>query len=169
MLNITFVHTLLFIAIVVNSNSTLAINRCTLNSKITYTDSACPDSADGTLFDSPGISPDNSTAAKKRHLANQQELKKINRQRVKDENHQQEEARAIERQERRSKAYQLKCDELKFKQEMAKWEEANASTNTSTHTRTAKSPLQKNSRVKEKAQIKSRRAFNTYWNYCEKL
>lgn len=145
---------LITLSLIACSNVAFAINKCTLDDKITYTDAPCPDSADSEQFNQPVIPPDNPAAQKKRHQANQKKLQKIEQQKAKDEQRHQRETKALAQQIKKQEEHQFKCKELDLKRRAARQHQSEVQ-------------LKRNSYATEKARLKVKQAENRYTHYCK--
>jgi hypothetical protein len=139
---------------IISSNCASAINKCTINGKVTYTDLPCSDEAHSSKFTQQVIPPDNPAAEKKRHLANQKKLQTIEKQKIKEENQYQREARAQAQQIKKQEEHQFKCNDLDLKRRSARQHQSEVQ-------------LKRNSYATEKARLRVKQADNKYKHYCK--
>ena len=142
----------LTLALIIVSTSASAINKCTVNNKVTYTDLPCPEAEHSSEFTQQVIQPDNIAAAKKRHLADQKKLQKIEQQKLKEDKQHQRETRAIANQIKKDDAHKFKCHELDLKRKSARQNQSEAQF--------------KNRYATEKARLRVKQAENRYAYYC---
>lgn len=131
-----------------------AINKCTANGNITYTDVPCSEDAQSTEFTRQVIPPDDTAAAKRQHLANQKKLQKITQQRAKEEKQWEREAQATARQIKKDKDREFRCNELDLKRKSAREDQSEVQ-------------LKGNRRAIEKARMRAKQAENRYVHYCK--
>jgi|GEM_PF-3593321 len=148
------VITALTLTLIFSSGSASAMNKCTINGKITYTDLPCPDTAHSSEFTQQVIPPNDPSAAKKRHLADQKNLQKIEQQKLKEEKQYQHETQVLANQIKKNDAHKFKCNELDLKRKSARQHQSEVQ-------------FKGNSYATEKARLRVKQAENRYAHYCK--
>jgi hypothetical protein len=144
----------LTLTLIFSVNSASAINKCTINGKVSYTDLPCPDAAHSSKFTQQVIPPNNPSAEKKRHLANQKKLHQIEQQKIKEDKQHQREIAAIARHNKKQEEHQFMCNELDLKRKAARHHQAEVQ-------------FKGNTYATEKARLRVKQAENKYRHYCK--
>lgn len=153
-INLLFIHSAVIVTFLFSVNSAFAINKCTINGQVSYTDLACPEQAHSSTFTQQIIPPNDPAAAKKRHLADQKKLQKIEQQKIKEENQHQREAQALARHIKKERDHEFKCKELDLKRKAARQNQSEIQ-------------FKGNSYATEKARLRVKQAENKYAHICK--
>jgi len=153
-----FTHSAAIIALTLtllfSSNITFAINKCTTNEQVSYTDLPCPEPAHSSEFTRQIIPPNDPAAAKKRHLANQKKLHQVNQQKAKEEKRYKREIKALARHIREDKNHEYRCKELDLKRKAAREHQFG-------------SHIKRRNFSAEKARLRAQQAENKYRHVCK--
>lgn len=156
--NNQFIHSTLITAVTLiflfSSNLASAINKCTINGQVSYSDLPCPEQAHSSEFTQQIIPPNDPAAAKKRHLADKEKLHQLNQKKKKEENKYQREMQALARHIKKEKNHEFRCRELDLERKAA-------------HRHQFEMQGKRNSYARERARLRVKQADNKYVHVCK--
>jgi len=146
--------TALTLTLLFSPNRASAINKCSINGQVSYSDLPCPESAHSSEFTQQIIPPNDPAAAKKRHLANKKKLQQLNQQKTKEENQYQREVQALARHIKKEKDHEFTCKQLDLKRKAS-------------HRHQFEMQGKRNSYTRERARLRVKLAENKYVHVCK--
>lgn len=136
------------------TDSVWAINKCTVDGQISYTDLPCPEPANSRPFTQQVIPPNDPAAAKKRYLSDQTQLNKITQKKAKEEKQHHRELETTAGQIKKEEYRKYRCGQLDLERKAVRKHQSELQ-------------LKGKHRASEKALLKAKKADNRFAHYCK--